>query len=310
MKKIVKLLLFSSFLVHSYLSYLYPAGISSPCGSMYLGNLKIGQTYSLQKLLGYPFSVTYKGRYMVDLNIALVKPSTTTSDGYEPIPDLNWIKIQKTEFSLDPGQTAETDILITIPDDEKYLGKKYKVDILPCTSAPKIPGVAGSGIVFSSALMCGLKLEIAGLPPTPEEIRLIKKQALSGELGVFVSPERIFLVEIPTGEKVDVKKKYNEVIKIINSTDEQVDVELESIEISKSGFGPPSGYIETENPNWLILKTKKFKLKPNTIKEIELFLNIPPDKKDKKYYFVVSCLVRSKHREIRNSVKIYAETQK
>lgn len=301
----IKKLLALLWLISSY-DFLLAAGLSSPCASMYLGNLKIGQTYSLQKLLGYPFSVTYKGGSMVDLKIELLNETTTTADGYEPLPDFNWIKIEKTNFSLDPGQTAETDIFITIPDDEKYLGKKYMVNIYPQTSAPK--GIS-SGFAFAAALLCGLKLDIAPKPPTPEEIRQLKKQALSGELGVFITPERIFLVEIPVGRKIDIKREYKESIKIINSTNEKVSVEVCSLPISKSGLFPPHGYEETENPEWLILKKNKFTIKPNAIEEINLFLNIPEGKKNKHYLFVISCLVHSKYREIRHLVKIYVDTQ-
>ncbi|MBU0952552.1 MAG: hypothetical protein KKH91_07020 [Elusimicrobia bacterium] len=286
---------------------LYSAGISSPCGGMYLGNLKIGQSYSLQQCLGYPFSVTYKASSMVELRINLKAPTTTTLDGFEPIPDLNWIKVIKDQFSLDPGQSAETDILITIPNDEKLMGKKYLVNVNPVGSAPQ---KSGAGLVFGIGLMCKLELTIASKPPTPEEIRQIKKQQLGGVVSVLISPERIFLVDVPTGKKIDLKKDYQEGLKIVNSTDFKLKANISSVDVVKAGMFAPIGYKLASDPNWLKVGKSKITIGKNSIQDIPLYLEIPDTQKGEKLYFVIVTEASSKIRNVRYFTKVYVDAAK
>ncbi|MCS7228388.1 MAG: hypothetical protein NZ839_05440, partial [Endomicrobia bacterium] len=172
---------------------------------MYLSNLKIGQEYSLKQILGFPFQVRYQGIYPVDLKIELEKPSSSTPDGYEPIPDLSWIQIERQEFSLDPGETAETDILIRIPNDESLLGKKFNVNIMPRTGPPK---GGGGGIVFAVGITCRLSLAIAPKPPTIEEIREQQRKRFSGYVDISVTPNRIFIYDIEPNKVYNLTKQF------------------------------------------------------------------------------------------------------
>ena len=292
---------------------LIAGGISSPNASMYLGNLKIGQTYSLQQLLGYPFTATYRGKSMNDMRIDLVIPKEPSSDGYEPLPDPNWIKIDRQDFTLDPGQSAETDIKITIPNDEKLLGKKFIAQINPKVGAPK---EAGAGLAFGVALLCNLRLEISPRPATPDEERQLKQNLLGSNIEVLISPQRVFLNQLPVGKKIDIKRHYGQSVKILNSSDFRVMVFIDSILPSSKSIFPPEGYTETPDPSWLIPSVRKISIPPNTIKEIPFTIFIPPDRaiggesiKGKKLYFAVSVRVESKIRSVNNIVRFFVETQ-
>lgn len=298
--------LFSIFMLST--SYIYCGGLSSPNAAMYLSNLKIGQEYSLKQLLGYPFRVTYKGKYPVDLRIDVLKPDTTTQDGYIPIPDLSWIQLQKTEFSLDPGETAETDIIIKIPNDESLLGKKFHVSISPVTSAPK--GDTRAWLAFAVGLVCKLYLSIAPKPPTIEEIRELQKRRLSGYLDVSVSPNRIFIYDLEPNKKYDLTKQFNEVIKIINATSQNVLVEAESVPPSSRGIFLTEGQEELPQPELLIVKPKKDKLKPDSVKSYKLFLNTKGLEFDKTYLAVVKVSLRNERLDVNHYVKIYIEMKK
>jgi hypothetical protein len=303
-KSVFGFLVISCFLLTT--SCLFAGGISTTCGMMYLGNLKIGQAYSLKQLLGYPFTVSYNGEAMATMNIYVETPSTTTKDGYDPLPSTSWISLERTGFALDPRQTAETDVTITIPDDEKYMGKKYMAYIVPQSGASNN---AGGGIAIGTALQCALRLEIAAKPPTPEEIRLLKKQMLGQEMQVAVSPERIFLNAVPIGEKVDIKKEYGDSIKIINSSDFDCKVIITPLTAGKAGVLPPAGYIEAKNPDWLVIGKHKFSLKKNTIIEVPVYITLPSEvKQGEKLFFSVSVNVVSKIRQSNYLVKFYVET--
>lgn len=295
------------FVIFVFISYLYPAGLSSPNAAMYLYNLKIGQEYSLKQLLGYPFQVTYKGRFPVDLKITLEKPTTTTADGYEPIPDLNWITLEKTEFSLDPGETAETDIIVKIPNDEKLLGKKFHVSISPATGPPK--GDTRAWLAFAVGLVCKLYISIAPKPPTIEEIREQQRRRLSGYLDVSVSPNRIFVYDLEPNKKYNLTKLFNEVIKIINATSNNVFVELESIPPSQRGIFLTEGQEELPQPNLLSVKPKRTKIAPDSVKSFQILLDTKGLETQKKYLAVVKVHLYNERLDVNHYVKIYLETK-
>jgi hypothetical protein len=288
----------------------YAGGISSPNGSMYLGNLKIGQTYSLKNLLGYPFQITYKGRSMVDVAIQVLPASSPTSDGFENLQDMSWFKIEKERLALEPGQTGATDILITIPDDERYLGKKLYVKINPQTSAPAESSMPG--LAVSIGLVCGLRLEIAGRPPTSEEIRLIKRQFSQNTLQVNVTPERIFLPEVPCGTSVDVFKMYGNSIKISNSSDFTVKAVLSIVSPGAAGIQAPDGYEVPADNSWFSLARKKISIKKNAVGDIHFSLDLPADTalRGKKLFFIAAVDVTSRIHNVRYLTKVYVDTAK
>ena len=65
------------------------------------------------------------------LKMELLFPEASElKEGFEAIPDLGWIKLDKAEFTgIKPGEAATTDVIISIPDDRQYQGKKYQVFI-------------------------------------------------------------------------------------------------------------------------------------------------------------------------------------
>ncbi|MDW8055587.1 MAG: hypothetical protein RMJ13_02635 [Elusimicrobiota bacterium] len=294
------------YLIYNF-SHLNAGGISSPNAAMYISNLKIGQEYSLKQLLGYPFQVSYRGRFPVDLTITLEKPTTTTSDGYEPLPDLSWVQLEKSGFSLDPGETAETDIIIKIPNDEKLLGKKFHLNISPVTGPPK--GDNRAGLVFAVGIVCKLYLAIAPKPPTIEEIREQQRRRLSGYLDVSVSPNRIFIYDIEPDKKYNFTKQFGEVIKVINATSQNVNVEIESIPPTERGIFLLEDQLELPQPGLLKTKPQKVKLKPDSVKSFELILDSKGLERQKKYLAVVKVRLFNERIDVNHYVKVYIETK-
>lgn len=305
MKSIERCCCFILFFASIINSLIYAGGLSSPNALMFLSNLKIGQEYSLKQLLGYPFQVTYRGKYPVDLKIDLIKPDTSTPDGYEPIPDLSWIQLQKSEFSLDPGETAETDIIIKIPNDESLLGRKFHVSISPVTSAPK--GDNRAWLAFSVGIICKLFLEISPKPPTIEEIKELQKRRLSGYLDVSVSPNRIFLYDLEPNKKYDLTKQFNEVVKVINATSQKVNVEITSVPPSSRSILLLEGQYEIPSPSLLVVKPKKFKMKPDSVKSFRILLHTKDFEKGKNYIAVLQIHLYNERLDVNNYVKLYIQ---
>lgn len=295
-------------------SHLHSGGISTPTSSIVLKNLKIGYTYSVQRLTGKSFTVNYNGNKMVDLKILIQKPVQASGE-YEPIPDTNWIKLIKENFEPDQGQSCQTDILITIPDDKKYLGKKYFVNIYP-QALPA--GKSSGGLVFGLGLLCRLKFEISPELPTIQDIEIYKKMKVDKTLNVKVSPERIFLKKFQTNRKVNIKKEYGHSLKIENLSEFEIKAVVRSVKPEAVGITPPLPFVSTENPLLLIagrgLLTKNFgrtrtiKIKPGKTKDISLYIKLPEDSKNKNIYFLLETEISSEIGTEKHYTKIYIET--
>ena len=118
-------------------SCLYAGGLSTYFVEEKMTNLQPGKTYSVKEMTKKDLAVTNTtDGVTVDIEIVPEKPvDYNLVKGYEPIPDLSWIKIEKTYFKeVGPKQSAATDVLVSIPNDETYRGKKYQVYIYSHTA--------------------------------------------------------------------------------------------------------------------------------------------------------------------------------
>lgn len=130
---------------------LFAKGLSTTFSEVYLEELETGKTYSTKETANLPLTVINTGEEAVDLKLDLLMPDTSElKEGYEPIPDLAWLQLEKTEFEdVKPNESAVTDVLITIPDDEQYKGKRYQVFIWSRTIGTKIGVGLKSKLLFS-----------------------------------------------------------------------------------------------------------------------------------------------------------------
>lgn len=149
MKKKTILLLLLSFFASC--AALYASGLSTGFSEVLLEDLESGKTYSTKETAGLPLAVVNTGTEPVDLKIELIIPQTEElKDGFEPIPDLSWIKLGKTEFkAIKPNASAITDVRISIPKDKEYKGKKYQIFIWSHTVGKSIGIGLKSKLLFT-----------------------------------------------------------------------------------------------------------------------------------------------------------------
>jgi len=115
----------------TYIPTLEAAGLSTGFSEVTLEGLDIGKSYSTQETAHLPLIVVNTGEESLDLKIELLLPEAQElKEGFTPIPDLAWIKLEQSEFKeIAPNASATTDILINIPNDKQYQGKKYQAYI-------------------------------------------------------------------------------------------------------------------------------------------------------------------------------------
>ncbi len=112
-------------------NFAYAAGLSTTFSEVTLEGLEIGKNYSTKELAGLPLAVVNTGDESIDLKAEVLLPDVSElKEGYESIPDINWIKLKRTSFkNIKPKKAAVTDVKISIPADDIYKGKRYHVFI-------------------------------------------------------------------------------------------------------------------------------------------------------------------------------------
>jgi len=106
----------------------YAAGLSTTFGRVKVDNLSIGQAYSMQDEANTPFKIKNTSDFELEIKIdVLIPKESELIDGYEPIPDTSWIELEENNFILSQKTEASIDIIIDIPNEEEYRGKKYQV---------------------------------------------------------------------------------------------------------------------------------------------------------------------------------------
>ena len=124
----MKILIIVSMLLVLYATLAYAGGLSTTFGEVKLEGLEIGQEYSMEKEAQFPLEVENTSDQVLELKIeALLPEESNLKKGFEPIPDIAWIRLEKDKFTLKPGEKAKTDVIISIPDNKEYSGKSYQV---------------------------------------------------------------------------------------------------------------------------------------------------------------------------------------
>ncbi|MFQ5868093.1 MAG: hypothetical protein ACE5IT_08930, partial [bacterium] len=186
-------------------------GIRTKFGLVVVENLPPGRTYNIRELVGLPLRVVNASDKQVNIKMDLKKPrveKTMLEKHFEPIPDLSWIKLSRDFFVVDPGQSAIADVLITIPDDDKYLGKRYQVNIWSHTIGKRFINVG---------LMSRLRITVAKRRMTEEEkMAEARREEIIKNIDFQLLPHMTFIDGVGLGKKIDIGKKYKQSLKIVN----------------------------------------------------------------------------------------------
>jgi len=256
-------------------------GLSTQLGEVVIENLQIGQTYNLKQLANLQLIVTNTSDYGVDLRMDVLLPDKSElRKEAEPIPDISWVKLSQNLFKLSPNEKATSDIVLSIPDDDKYCGKKYEVTIWSHTL-----GSSGSGMF----LAYGLKTRIIF---TTDTVRATKSQVVTSSdasVNFTLKPEEIFLDNIELGKIYDVEKNTGLVLKITNPSKQKQTFKLQSLTVDNSVATLTKEYQDAPDASYLEFSDSSFVLPPQGTKTIKMYLRFPEEKEytGKKYMFVL-----------------------
>jgi len=84
----------------------------------------------MRKDAKFPLVIKNESDKQIELKLEVLIPEENeVQDGYEAIPDAGWITLEKDSFIVEPGGEAETDVIISVPNNKEYLGRRFHVFI-------------------------------------------------------------------------------------------------------------------------------------------------------------------------------------
>jgi hypothetical protein len=260
------------------------AGLATRFGDVFVENLDIGQSYNTRELASLPLKVTNTGDDTIDLIIDVQKPEPKyikedlIKQGYEPIPDPSWVKLSKDKFLLPAGESAFADVILTIPNDPALYGKKFQVDLWS-HGAPKT--------FINLGINSHLMFTILPTPKVRAETEELTKKGLAANLNFDLVPDKVYVESCELGKTVSLKK-IGKTIKIANSNDFPLSFTLTQVPIADTPLTLQQGFMEPKDLKWMTIKKQKIKIGSNSIKDIDLEINIPNDEayRNKNYMFV------------------------
>jgi len=247
------------------------AGIGFSPGEIAYNNLQIGQIYDFRELSNTQHVVVNKSDSPVSVAIVKFKPSkSSVKKGYEPILDLNWVRVVPDIIkNIKPKKRKKVGIIVSIPDEEKYLGKKYQIMLQARTIGKSFIGVA-----MNNRILITISKEKA------KAKKELKKPAKFSVMPLEIRIEDLIL---------DQKEVYRK-IKVKNLSDRKVTYEIVILSVEQAERKLIPGYDEFPKINLVKPVDNYFILKPGEKTEASIKIKIRKKwlKKGKKYQFYIN----------------------
>lgn len=259
-------------------------GIRMNYAEIVLKNLGIGGTYNMTDVANLPLTITNSTDQNQVFELSVIQPSMANKlkKGYQPIPDPTWIKLQDQVVAIKAKSSYRGDVVITIPDNDQFLGKNYQVFI----QAKQKTG--SQGLALTLAIRGRILFSVAPVKLATGDINQTKV-----DLSFSISPPRIELNQIALGKKNAVMDDNQEWIKIQNNSDKTTDYYFESLNPKDTVIAIDTGYEACPDATFLTFAKEKIKLKQGREAPIEMYIEIPdqPEYRGKKYEFLGSARI-------------------
>ena len=282
------------------------AGLQTKFSMVTLENLEPGESYNTRELVNLPLVVRNTGDEKATVKVDVKIPQMSkgmAENHYEAIPSTSWIHIQQEELEIDAGGTAGTDVIITVPDDDRYLNKRYQVDL-------HIHSVGKQFI--NVALLSNLRFTVAARRMTREELERRKKvQAYGGKVEFDLLPTKAFVEDLPLGKIIDIDKDKKVSLKISNPNDIDFTYLLDTIHLWQAELPMLEGYEAVPDLSWIKIEKREVPVAANSIKKIKVTMEVPdkPIYRGKKYAFAIKATVSGTPVELNQVSRFFFSTQ-
>ncbi|MCG3204502.1 MAG: hypothetical protein KCHDKBKB_01217 [Elusimicrobia bacterium] len=258
-------------------------GLAARFGDVIVENAEIGKTYNLREALKIPFGIENRGSGSVEVVVEIQPPEDNAlKTPYEAIPDPTWVKVLPEKLAIGPQSQGFFDLLLTIPNDPSLNGRHFIAIIKAKTAGTGLLGVAVEN-----------KLRFS-IGPGPESLKEEKRQKAMAQLDFDVSPQALYVLDIPMGVKYDTKKEQGKSVRVANYSPDLLSVQLSSAAWDGLLF-LPQGYEPIPDAGWISFKDNAADIGPEEIKIFSPIIHIPndPKHKGKKYAAVIRTGLKS-----------------
>jgi len=274
------------------------AGLKTQFGEVVVKGLKIGKTYSMNRLVNLPLRLVNTGPMEIEVAITVIPPTKDVlRDGYDIIPSTSWVKLDSESLVIGPSREAVTDIQVAIPNDPALLGKRLQVDIWSRARDLIAPVAVG--------IQSHLLLHIDSVAPTDEELKAKFVDENLSNLDFTVSPMSKDLGLVPLGKTIDLRKEHKLSLKLINPNDNALNFRVRALPVWESLARPPAGTEPALDANWIKPSKEIVEVEGNTIGEVELSLLIPDEPRTRGKRFMMLLGVEVLEQKI--STKVYSK---
>jgi hypothetical protein len=280
------------------------SGLRTQFGEVVVRNLKIGQTYSLQKMLNLPYRVVNTGDDSVNLRIDVVKLATETlKDGYDPLPSLDWVRVSTHDFIVQPNAEAVTDVIVSIPDDEALMGRRFEADLWARTQTPR--GMVAVGVASK------LLIQVSSQRASEEELKYKPSEHQLTNLDFTLYPAVGRADGVPVGKPVDLTKDFKCSVKLINPNDKPMRFKIQSMPNWEVLLDRPKGYVDGWDPKFVTPAVDEIEVPANSLRDVALKFEVPNEDRfyGRAFYFPIAVSVQDQEIPSRIFYKLLVRMQ-
>lgn len=296
MKKIIFLI----FLLFIWAISLWSGSLSTGFVEILIQNLQPGKSCSLEKIAKYPYKLKNKSNKKIKVRVqAKYSDKKYLREKFNHIPDINWVKIMPKIIEIEPGEEGAADIIINIPDKEKYYNKRYQVNILAETvNIDKNRKAFRIGLALESVLLFTTLKKGFTIKHSPKPINL-NYELIPGHLNITN-------IQIKNTHKL-IKKDYE--LKVINSDTNDINLNVEVLKVSNTLAQLRRGYEDIHELSMIKLQTRTIFLKKGEQGIIKFQFHIYDKEifKNKKYQFVLNIYNSKDNKASGKYYKVYLD---
>lgn len=293
-------LIFFSFLVQK----IFCIGLSTPYSIVSIENIPVGIGYNL-KNVNFIYKVQNTSEnYKLRINLSVVIPSKDVlRKGYKPILSESWVELIQKEFILAPKETAETEIIIKIPNEKKFYNKKFQFDI--CAESSIYGADVGDFITPHLAVESIFLITTAKTKHESSE-GFLEKENISFTL----EPTDLVVDSVEVGKTIKLSEITNKKILVKNISPQKILIKLEIVRPKNTHISFQQGYKYLSN-KFISFSNNEIELMPNETKEVDLIFNFPDNKKyrSKKFQYLAHIFSEGKKTSYAQFLNILISTK-
>lgn len=240
-----------AFIVICSVNSLWAAAFTINFSDIEVDNVQPGLPISLLQKAGFTLGVNNVDTLSANMCLEVVAPNLSQlKEGYEPIPDVTWIKFDRESCWVKPNQTENFNMIVYVPYNEKLFGKKYEAILMVYT-------VEG---VLKINLKTKVLISITAERYKAETVQQKIEADQTHNQVIMINPKIVSSTEVNLKKNFDLSK-----LVITNNSSEKVTLNLYAVGLANV----------PAVPGLVSFKTPSIELNTKESKTIDISINLP-----------------------------------